>query len=343
MKNTENIESISQIVAGQKLNQKDIFNKISPFFSELNKRSYIKSFIYLLVWLCSYIFLLLIGNYFNKFFLWLLLWTIMGFLFSTVFSIMHYCSHMTMFSGRLLNWLFGNIFSSLILMNFSLYKYFHQGHHKKTKQAGDTEPIGELASIGHYFLALSNWDFILGFIRLSFFSLLEYTPNFILYRKQLKKIKFDSIILFIWIILIILITIMNPIKVLYFYWIPLQVGFSINFFTSFSEHYGCKKGSDKLKNTRSVRIKFSIIKFFMLNSNYHSEHHFLPSASPWLLPLLNKVIGDFFWHTEKSYLQIHKEQIMKIISKKIESNNIPEGFYPDFNYKLKKFNHKEDL
>ncbi|EJF77894.1 Fatty acid desaturase [Candidatus Bartonella washoeensis] len=309
---------------------------IKPHLKELSERKSYKGLGRLLIMVFVYLTVLLLAIKFDSIYTWIFADVLLGLLFSGLFSVMHYCGHGTLLASRKLNRILGTLFSMPILMNFSLYKFFHFVHHQRTSQLGDTEPKGELNSFPSYFLALSNLDFIYGFFRLSIASLFNYRSFFIKNRKQLNHVKLDTIFLLGWIVFIAFVTFYYPKFSLMGYWLPLQIGLSFNFYTSFAEHYECSLSKNKLSNTRTVYLKSRILKYFLFNSNYHAEHHFLPSVPPWNLPKVNFYIKESLQHTQKSYYQIHKEQLKKIVNRQQRPAETNDGFVKNFNFKLEK-------
>lgn len=308
---------------------------IKPHLKELSIPTYYKGLGRLSILILAYM-AGLFAIQFDSIYTWGLAEILLGILLAGLFSVMHYCSHATLLPNKHLNRILGTLFSVPILMNFSLYKFFHLVHHQRTSQPGDTEPKGEIDSFWGYLLAFSNWDFIYGFFRLSIASFFNYCPFFIRNKKQLNQVKLDTVLLLGWLIFIVSLTFYYPKFILLGYWLPLQIGLSFNFYTSFAEHYECDLSKNKLSNTRTVYLNNPFLKYFLFNSNYHAEHHFLPSVPPWNLPKVNFYIKESLQHTGKSYYQIHKEQLKKIFDRQKPPAQVSDDFIKDFNYKLEK-------
>ena len=278
--------------------------------------------------------------------LWLVVFLelFLGFIFAGFFSVIHYCSHDTFFADKFLNRIFGPFFSSLILMNFSVYKYFHLQHHKYTGVEGDSEPAGEIPTIKHYFFYLLNWDYIFAFMRMSLASIFGYFPFFIKSDLAKKNIVIDTCFQLLVLVFIIFLTLKLPKELLLLYWLPLQLGLITNFILVIGEHYGCDQSGDNLVNTRSFAKQGLLFNFFHYYSNYHAEHHLYPYVAPWKLPLVHLKVKEKLKYKNMPYIKFNIEiiknlflqnkPVVKLVSKERESS---------FFYALSKYSGKEVL
>lgn len=311
--------------------------KINYWHRKSNYKSLFKIIATLIIiFINNYIIFKISGIWFVK----ILLILFNGFIFSGFFSIIHYCSHDTFFKNKKINRIVGNFFSNLILLNFSMYKYFHLQHHRFTSVAGDSEPAGEITNIWKYLFYCLNWDFIFAFSRLSKASLLGYFPYFVKNKKAKKNIFYDELFSLLFLLILIIITVIFKLKMLIIFWIPLQLGISINYFLTIGEHYGCEQSKDIFSNTRNFAVQNFIFNFFHYYSNYHGVHHLYPLLPPVGVKKAYHEIGLKFKYHNISYISFNIELFKKILkshfSKNQHEQNHANEREKNFFYTLKK-------
>src|SRR6202000_782803 len=100
-----------------------------------------------------------IATWCNHILVWIAIWVYQAFILSGFLGASHECAHNTFTNHKFWNRIIGNFWSSTVLFNFSLYKYYHLNHHKLTHVDGDTEPYGSFRNITDYFLTIPMTGF----------------------------------------------------------------------------------------------------------------------------------------------------------------------------------------
>ncbi|BBH54555.1 fatty acid desaturase family protein [Fluviispira sanaruensis] len=247
----------------------------------------------------------------------LLLTPILSFILAGFVNAGHDCVHLGQFKSSKMNRIFGIFWSTPLLINFSRYKYQHLIHHQKTSFDGDTEPSFEFRSFKQYlfeFIGIHYWYAVLrGIYRINRNLFPESVQ---LNRNKIFDVKIDNAIIEVFILITFCITYKFPIIMLHFYWIPLLFYPGILFVFSLPEHYKCEKFSKDIRtNTRSVSSNF-LVRFFMWNANYHSEHHAFPRIPANNLGKLENVIPKNYFNTDTSYIYFHYKVILELVNKK---------------------------
>lgn len=260
----------------------------------------------------AYIALVVAGFMLDRLYVWIPIWAACGFILACALGAAHDCGHGTYATSRIVNRLAGAAWSSVILFNFTVYKYYHLEHHAKTGMDGDTEPRGKFPSIWAYIASLPTLSFFSAFWKMSLDIQRGQFPHFVRGERAKRDARIDNRILGGWVLSAILCTAMWPTIFLYGYWLPLLFYFPMVFFTSLPEHYGCEDTTDGQRNTRSVTSN-AVFRFFFWNGNFHAEHHLLPRVPSWNLPDLHKLLRGSLVHSETSYLRFHARLIWHLI------------------------------
>jgi fatty acid desaturase len=284
-------------------------------FRKLNRVNSLQNIVHGILVLGLYMFLSGLGYRMGSIWLWIPIWIYQGFILSGFLGASHDCAHNTFSSSRRFNRIAGIFWSSTVLFNFSLYKYYHLNHHRHTHVPGDTEPYGSFGSIWDYIRTLPMTGFFFPFWKMSFLAHFNWYPTFIKNRKQRNQVVQDNWGLWIWLCACIILTIFYPMLLLKCYWIPMVV------YTSIPEHYDCEEGTDVTKNTRTLESNW-LFKYIFWNGNYHAEHHLFPSVPSHNLGKLHKLVGEQFKVRESSYLKFHIKMIKGILRHKRDSSNI---------------------
>lgn len=299
----------------------ELFDLDRETFRTLNLVSSKENVAHGIVIILIYTLLSLIASYIDRWWFWIPIWLYQGFILSGFLGASHDCAHNTFVKSRSWNRIFGIFWSSTVLFNFSLYKYYHLNHHRHTHVPGDTEPYGSFRNIWDYICTLPMTGFFFPFWKMSILAPFKWFPTFIKNRKQRVHVLQDNIGLFIWLFLIISLTFFFPSILLKYYWIPILIYFPMVFYTSIPEHYDCEEGNDLTKNTRTLESN-RLFKYIFWNGNYHAEHHLYPSIPSHNLEKLHKLVGCRFLVQEKSYFSFHIKMIKGILRQKRDSSNI---------------------
>jgi fatty acid desaturase len=286
----------------------------SEVLLELRKPKPLLIFLQSIFNLSAYIALSLIGVWIDTLWIWPIIWWFQGFILSCFLGASHDCAHGVFGKSSRNNHLAGVFWSSIVLFNFTIYKYYHLEHHKYTTIPGDTEPSGVFRSFWDYLYTLPMLNFFTSFWIMSWHCLFGKFPHFVRTEQARRSVLLDNIALFLWVFLIILATSFWIKQSLCFYWGPMIFFFPMVFFTSFPEHYGCEEGFDPLCNTRTLSSNF-LFRYMFWNGNYHAEHHVYPSIPSHNLPIIHQIIGKSFKFYESSYILFHLKLIRGLLTK----------------------------
>lgn len=282
---------------------------------ELCLQSPHKAIALLLFNLSTYVLLGLVGLWLNVWWLWPVVWWFQGMILYGFACAAHDCIHGVMGNSERTNRLAGIFFSVPIWFNFTLYKYFHFDHHKYTNVSGDSQEIVVIYS--------TLWDYASGFIIwvsagatywliASVQACFGKFPSYIRSEKARRAVLVDSIVLFLWILLMTAVTCWWTEYALLFYWCPLIAGFVLVYLMAFPEHYGCTQSLDPSCNTRSIYSNF-LVRWINWYGNYHAEHHLYPAVPSYNLPRVRALIGKGFKFQECSYILFHLKLIGSLL------------------------------
>ncbi len=279
---------------------------------ELYKRSNWEATLKVAVILATYCSLFALGRLIDVLGVWILIWLLQAVILSGFLGAAHDCAHNTMFTNSRANRFAGAIWSSIALFNFSLYKWFHLIHHKNTSVRGDTEPGGEFPSIWVYLRALPTDAFFVAFWKMSWLAQRGIFPDFVPSKKGRRDVRVDNIFQVSWVFVVLVLTAAFPISALEFYLIPILLYFPMVSFTSLPEHYGCERGTNVWKNTRSIKSN-ALFRYFFWNGNFHAAHHIAPGIPSRNLQKFHSLIEARLEHVNRSYMGFHAKLIWQLI------------------------------
>jgi fatty acid desaturase len=301
---------------------------------ELYQRPAWKSILQTIVIISTYFLLSCIGFWFKHWEIWMAVWLFQGFILSGFLGAAHDCAHGTLYVSPRVNRIAGALWSSSVLFNFSLYKYFHLVHHRYTSVEGDTEPWGTFPNIWVYVLTLPTHAFFIAFWKMSWMATKGYYPDFVKSPTGRKAVNQDNWVLFGWLILAFILTLISPWTILALYWMPMIIYFPMVFLTSHPEHYNCDWGSNQWNNTRTITSN-PIFRYYFWNGNYHAEHHIYPGVPSCNYHKIHKLIKHRFKYVENSYIMFHLRLIWDLIftNQSVEKNSeIRPNHRVDFTY-----------
>jgi fatty acid desaturase len=242
----------------------------------------------------------------------LLCWVLMGFVLSGFLGASHDCAHSSFFNSPLANRIAGGFWSSVVLFNFTIYRFYHLEHHRYTNVEGDTEPGGAFESFFQYLASLPTTSFFVSFWLMSIRACRREFPHFIRTRRQRRDVLLDNVPLVSWVFAAALLTFLWPRQLLFMYWGPMFFYFPMVFLTSLPEHYDCDDGPGLTVNTRSMHSN-ALFRYIFWNGNYHAEHHTYPRVPSCNLPALSRLIRPAFVNREDSYVRFHLKLITSLI------------------------------
>jgi fatty acid desaturase len=198
--------------------------------------------------------------------------------------LMHEGMHGTLFPDRRQNWAVSLFLGATFLMSFTSYRVMHIRHHKYLGDPRDPDDY-------HNYSDSRRVVWLLHFVRLTFGPLLYVflIPLMALRHgsaAQRKLILVEYTILFaIYSALLRL----APARELFVVWfVPLLLMGMFTAIRGFTQH-GITEASDPYLASRTM-LPNPVIAFFLLNENYHLEHHLFPEIPSHHLPRLHQLI-----------------------------------------------------
>lgn len=283
---------------------------------ELRKLNFSKTCLQSLFNLSLYAFLGAAGIWWNVWWVWLIVWWFQGCILGGCLSACHDCTHASFGKFLLFNRLAGIFWASTILLNFTLYKYFHSEHHRYANVQGDPESPKVFSNLWDYVQNLPGTSFSIPLWLMSVRAAFGRFPHFIRSEKVRRDVHLDNIALLVWLLMIATATVLWTDYTIRLYWIPLIIFLPMEFWLNSLEHYGCDQGTNILCNTRTISSNF-LLRYILWNSNYHAEHHAYPSIPSHNLHRLHLLIGNHFKVQEKSYVLFHLKLIWGLLKSEV--------------------------
>lgn len=228
------------------------------------------------------------------------------------FAAIHECVHHTFHRNRKINHAFGVFWSCPVLLNYSLYRYYHIEHHRYATIEGDPEPPTHFDGVWSYLKDLPTVWFIKRFTRLGLATLAGRYPPYVKKPQHKRDVLIDQYCLLVWLAAALLATAYFPVEALLAYWLPLALYFPMITVTGLPEHYLCEPAPGVLINTRTTRSNRFMRRFYW-NNNYHAEHHAFPQVPFYNLSKLHKKLEGQLPYTTGSFLGFHAKVIGEIV------------------------------
>jgi len=231
----------------------------------------------------------------------------MGYLWMSVVTFMHDCTHQVLFERRWKNWVFG-IFSTLpVFVTFIAFKEDHLEHHRYNRSPKDPDAftMGE-RKLGDFvlFYAYMLIGVVLTVIQFNFI----YPFQALRGRKLWIHLGELALRVVVYTGLIVWTSQLGVLNEFLAVWLIPAGFFSLfNSIRFIAEHYGAPWDAGQLRGTRTI-ISNPVNSFFWNNINYHIGHHVYP-AVPWYnLPKLHEAMLPTIERegalVEKSYLRV---------------------------------------
>lgn len=249
---------------------------------------------------------------------------VLGLVQATLFAALHECTHLTAFRSRRVNHSVAWLSGFAVLWAPSTYREFHFEHHRHTH---DPKLDPEIAIGGesfanwpvrlHEYFALASGMLLL-VMRMSMIFLAAvgmpaklWTRLAPYVRPQARRrISWESRLMLSGYIAIVVCAVFWAPRLGYLL-ISLFVAHSFLALYLSSEHTGCEMTGNILNRTRTV-ISNSLIRFFMWNLPYHSEHHAYPSIPFYSLPELHHALQENLVNVDSSYCSLHGRVVRNI-------------------------------
>jgi fatty acid desaturase len=200
--------------------------------------------------------------------------------------LMHEGMHMVLFRRRALNRWVGVLCGASVLMSFSAYQIQHLKHHAFLGQAGDPDEYNNYAQAGWRLWALHCTRVLCGSILYIFFI-----PGLSWARTKgaVRKRIFTEFALIGALIILLFMTV--PTWALIQAWgYPLLV---VNFMMNFRglANHSLAEPRDAFLASRNLRCG-PVVRFLLLQENYHMTHHLYPLAPSYRLHQLDSLLRD---------------------------------------------------
>jgi fatty acid desaturase/membrane-associated phospholipid phosphatase len=198
--------------------------------------------------------------------------------------LMHEGMHGVLFPNRRSNWIVSVLLGSTFLMSFSSYRVLHIRHHRYLGDPRDPDDY-------HNYSRTQLMVWFLHFVRLTF------GPILYVFLIPLLALKYGSsaqrkLICVEYTILISIYSAllrMFPVQELFLVWfVPLVLMGMFTAIRGFTQH-GITEASDPYLASRTM-LPNPVIAFFLLNENYHLEHHLFPEIPSYHLPRLHRLV-----------------------------------------------------
>jgi fatty acid desaturase len=198
--------------------------------------------------------------------------------------LMHEGMHGILFSNRRWNWAVSVMLGSTFLMSFTSYRVLHIRHHRYLGDPRDPDDY-------HNYSRSRPVVWFLHFVRLTFGPILYvFLIPFLALKygsvAQRKLICVEYTILFT--IYSALLRVFPARELLLVWFVPLVLMGTLTAIRGFTQH-GITEASDPYVASRTM-LPHPLIAFFLLNENYHLEHHLFPEVPSYHLPRLHRLI-----------------------------------------------------
>jgi fatty acid desaturase len=203
----------------------------------------------------------------------------MGYLWMSIVTFMHDCTHGVLFKAQWKNWAFG-IFSTLpIIVTFISFKEDHLEHHRYNRSTKDPDAftMGKRGVLD--FVLFYAYIFVGGILTIIQFTLIYPFQRFPR-GKFLIHLSELSLRVVIFTSLIVWTSRLGVLQQFLALWlIPAYIFSLLNSMRFLAEHYETPWDEGQLLGTRTI-ISNQVNSFFWNNINYHIGHHVYP-AVPW--------------------------------------------------------------
>jgi len=193
-------------------------------------------------------------------------------------------SHGVLFVNRRWNWVASVLLGSTFLMSFSAYRVMHLRHHRYLGDPRDPDDY-------HNYSRSRYLVWCLHFVRLTAGPLLYLglIPVLALKHGSLAQRKLIGIeYLFLASIYSALLRMFSYRELFVVWFVPLLLMGALTAIRGFTQH-GITEASDPYLASRTM-LPSPVVAFFLLNENYHLEHHLFPEVPSYHLPELHELI-----------------------------------------------------
>jgi fatty acid desaturase len=198
--------------------------------------------------------------------------------------LMHEGMHGVLFANRRWNWIASVLLGSTFLMSFSAYRVLHLRHHRYLGDPRDPDDY-------HNYSRSRLMVWCLHFVRLTFGPVLYVCLIPVLALKhgssaQRKRICIEYTLLAS--IYSVLLRVCSSRDLFVVWVVPLLLMGVLTAIRGFTQH-GITDASDPYLASRTM-LPSPMVEFFLLNENYHLEHHLFPEVPSYHLPALHELM-----------------------------------------------------
>jgi fatty acid desaturase/membrane-associated phospholipid phosphatase len=198
--------------------------------------------------------------------------------------LLHEGMHGLLFASRRWNWIVSVLLGATFLMSFSAYRVLHLRHHRYLGDPRDPDDY-------HNYSLSRQMVWVLHFVRLACGSLLYVFLIPLLAvthgsTAQRKLVLVEYTMLFT--IYSVVLRVFPARELLLVWFVPLLLVGTLTAIRGFTQH-GITRASDPYLASRTM-LPNPVVAFFLLNENYHLEHHLFPEVPSYHLPELHKLI-----------------------------------------------------
>jgi fatty acid desaturase/membrane-associated phospholipid phosphatase len=198
--------------------------------------------------------------------------------------LMHEGMHGVLFANRRWNWIASVLLGSTFLMSFSAYRVLHLRHHRYLGDPRDPDDY-------HNYSRSRPMVWCLHFVRLTLGPALYVCLIPVLALKhgspaQRKLICIEYLLLGS--IYSVLLRVFSYRDLFVVWFVPLLLMGALTAIRGFTQH-GITEASDPYLASRTM-LPNPMVAFFLLNENYHLEHHLFPEVPSYHLPALHELI-----------------------------------------------------
>ncbi|WP_242604723.1 fatty acid desaturase family protein [Legionella busanensis] len=237
----------------------------------------------------------------------------LGFILAGGLNLAHECLHQTYLKNRLINMYVGRFFTSLLLINFTIYKEHHLQHHKYVGTEKDTETKIQFKSLTQYLYFMTGLPVAFAKISKTLKVLWQVYPYYLNSPSKKRRAMLDTLFICFLLILFSIFTSLFPLTMLNYYWLPLSFSYMWILFFGLPEHLDCNPVANFYSESRSI-LSNHLVRLFLWNGNFHAEHHLHPGLAGSSLQQIFKKNSDSVLYQEKSYLHWHIRLIKKLIN-----------------------------
>ncbi|MGD9741006.1 MAG: fatty acid desaturase [Dongiaceae bacterium] len=228
-----------------------------------------------------------------------------------LFAPFHETCHRTAFRSRWLNTVVSWLTGLVLLLEPLHFKFEHAAHHSFTQHPGkDPQMIPMAENLRGYLLYATSIPYFVGALRQLInhpFGRFTAEERRIFPDRSLAKVRREALMMWGVYLGVAAASVALQTWAALIYWLlPRIVGEPVMRLIRMSEHVGCPRVPNLLRNTRTV-LTFAPIRWLAWNNAYHAEHHAIPTVPFFSLPRLHAILGAHIEDVRPGYLntQLH--------------------------------------